>query len=174
MTPGAILFGIALLILVVLYIAQPLFLNTGAPQPRRRMLPDKRQELLVHKEALLEQIRTLDFDYDTGKIPAETHAAQRAALVAEASETLKQLDALPKETAPVAVTTLAEIEAAIAQRRARGGAPAQPANGEAEAAAAPAVAASAGKFCSQCGQPVKPTDKFCAACGYALVTAVTS
>ena len=168
MTPGAILFGIALLVLVALFIAQPLFLTTGAPQPRRRMLPDKRQELMVHKEALLEEIRTLDFDFETGKIPAEAHAAQRTELVAEAAEMLKQLDALPRETAPVANTTLAEIEAAIAQRRAA--APAKPANGAAEATAVPATAPAPSKFCSQCGQPIKPTDKFCAACGHKLLS----
>ncbi len=165
MTPGAILFGIALLVLVALYIAQPLIVTTGAPQPRRRLLPDKRQELMVHKEALLEEIRTLDFDFETGKIPAEAHAAQRAELVTEAAETLKQLDALPKETAPVPNTTLAEIEAAIARRRAA--AAPRPVNGTPEeATAVPSNGQS--KFCSQCGQPVKSTDKFCAACGHQL------
>lgn len=136
------------------------------------MLPDKRQALLVHKEALLEEIRTLDFDLETGKIPAEAHAAQRAELVAETAEALKQLDALPQETAPAPSATLAEIEAAIAQRRAA--AAARPVNGAQEQPATAVAPNGQSKFCSQCGQPVKPGDKFCAACGHQLITAVKS
>lgn len=172
MTPGAILFGIALLILVVLFIAQPLVLIADPQQPRRRLLPDKRQELLVHKEALLEEIRTLDFDFETGKIPPETYEAQRAELVAEAAEMLKQLDALPPpERTPASTAALAEIEAAIARRKAAAAPPAS--NGKQEqATTAVSAPAAPSKFCSQCGQPVKPDDKFCAACGHALVTAV--
>lgn len=178
---GSILLGLALLLLIALYVGRPFL------QDRLRddgEMSDG-EALLAQKEALLEQIRLLDFEHETGKMPDEEHGRQRAHLVQQAATILKQLDAL----APAQRTNGApnhieqEIEAAIAGlRNAPDGPPAQdqieaavqdlrraaPAN---EASAAPAQAANggerpAGRFCAQCGNPRDAGDKFCAYCGF--------
>ncbi|MBK7177537.1 MAG: hypothetical protein IPH82_10165 [Chloroflexi bacterium] len=65
MTTGSILLGLALILLVGLFIAQPLLL----PEEKKARSRSPRQKLLAQKAALLEEVRALDFDYDTGKIP---------------------------------------------------------------------------------------------------------
>lgn len=171
MTIGAILIGLALIVLVGLFIAQPLLMPAERPSRRTR---SRRQMLLAQKEALLEEVRALDFDFDTGKIPPEAYEPQRAELVAAAAAVLQELDNLEPATAVSAPSPAAdsatsdaieqaiarrrqaatdEIELAVAQRRSRPAA--TPANGQA-------------RFCPDCGRPVDAGDKFCAACGHRL------
>lgn len=114
--------------------------------------------LLAQKEATLEEIRALDFDYETNKLPEAAYRAQRAHLMDIAAETLKALDELGTERPPDDVA--AQIEAAINRVRAQkqgggGAATAVPANGRTQ-------------FCSQCGTQVDAADKFCAVCGHKL------
>ncbi|MCA9971049.1 MAG: zinc ribbon domain-containing protein [Anaerolineales bacterium] len=163
MTAGSILLGIALLAAVVLYLAYPFW---GAQEQTRRRRQTQRDLLLEQKEALLAQIRSLDFDHETGKLPDEMHVQQRAGLMAEATAVLQQLDALSGkgevDRAIEAAVARARrqpapddaIEAAVARARRR--APA-PTNGH------------AARFCPQCGMAVTQTDKFCAACGHHLI-----
>ncbi len=141
MTIGSILLGLALLIIVVMVLVRPIILHAHEPA---QAPPTTRQQLLAHKESLLLQIRDLDFDRETKKLPEEVYEAQRAQLVAEAAAVLKQLDALSSADDPV----FAEIETAVSRKRQQ---PA-PSNGKA-------------RFCSHCGQPVDPNDNFCAQCG---------
>lgn len=91
MTIGSILLGVALLLLVALFISRPLWQPHTVP-PVLELTP--RQALEAQKDVILDQIRALDFDLETGKIPAAIHEQQRPRLVAEASELLKQIDAL--------------------------------------------------------------------------------
>jgi len=149
MTIGSILLGLALLILVALFVARPfLQRQTSANVPKT-----SRQHLLAQKEAILTEIQSLDFDYETGKVPAEIYEPQRAEMVAEAAVVLQQLDALP----PIE-TVDDEIEAAIAQLR------------QQIPARQPAVVTTPkgnghGRYCTQCGSLLDPGDKFCAHCG---------
>lgn len=163
MTTGSILLGIALAILVGLFLARPLLKASQEEQGRLT----RRQVLLAEKEAILAQIRDLDFDHDTGKMPDEIHQHQRTQLMSRAAEILRQLEILdgkapPSEAGPEDVDIDAEIEAAItrirqAQARGRGSQAVRtrPANGG---------------FCPQCGQPFDAGDKFCVACGHKLQT----
>jgi hypothetical protein len=153
MTIGFVLLGLALLFLVVLYLARPFL----APTKKKRKL-SKRQSLLAQKEIYLDQIQSLDFDHDTGKLPDEVYRQQRQQVLADASAVYKQLDELgslptmginDKQTVDVD----AEIEAAIA--RFRQPSPARQSNGKAS-------------FCTQCGQPSDAGDRFCAHCGHKL------
>ena len=73
MTIGSILLGAALLILVGLYVARPLM----APSPATRRRESRYSELLAAKESYLIQIRNLDFDFQTGKLPEEIYQKQR-------------------------------------------------------------------------------------------------
>ncbi|MCL4264208.1 MAG: zinc-ribbon domain-containing protein [Anaerolineae bacterium] len=156
MTIGSVLLGGALLLLVALYVLWPLLHRTPTtPAPR-----SSHQRLLAQKEALLAEISALDFDYETGKLPAELYQLQRPAMVAEAAAVWQQMESLPPvETADEA------IEAAIAQLRGR-----MP---TAQAVSAPAVPVARGgngygRFCTQCGSAIDPDDRFCTHCGYKL------
>ena len=110
---GAILLGLALLIVVLLFLVRPFFrTQTQGSEASRR------QELLLRKEGLLDAIRTLDFDHDTGKIPDQEYELQHALLMREAADALKALDELPPGV--VDDDVYGQIEAAIdALRRQR-------------------------------------------------------
>ncbi len=156
MSIGSILLAFALLILTGLFLARPFL----APEQKEHRL-SKRQLLLADKGVFLEQIQSLDFDYETGKIPDEVYQPQRTYLLTEAAAIMKQLDVLsPQPSAAAQSKRVApldeEIEAAIARYR-KGVAAAKPGNGRAD-------------FCTQCGQPSDPGDKFCAKCGHKLAT----
>lgn len=176
MTIGSILVGLALMVLVGLFIARPLFM----PDPQRRRRLTKRQALVAQKEAIVVEIASLDFDYDTGKLPDEDYRQRRENLITEAAALLKEIDKLDQQfdeqlaeqlTTKTTPTSGSEadlnldIEAAIASRRA------QPEKAApAKTSRVPAVTRN-GKtnFCTQCGRPVDEDDKFCAGCGQSLL-----
>lgn len=152
------------MILVGLFIARP-FLRA---QDGEAVLTE-RQLLLAEKEHLLDQIQALDFDHETGKLPAEVHEFQRARLMEQATAVLQAIDAAGGEprftsTPDDDVDVDIEIEAAIARlRRPRSQKTATP-------TPAPAAAVTNGRtrFCPQCGTPTDPGDRFCANCGHNL------
>ena len=113
MTTGSILFGLAIFIVVVFFVARPFWVDT---RPRTLALPSPRQQLLMHKDVLLEQIQQMDFDNETGKIDPELYERSRPRLLEQAALILKQLDELADPQTEDA------IETAIA--RVRGGQPA--------------------------------------------------
>lgn len=165
MTIGSILLGVALLVLVALVLSRPLLQASREEQEKL----SQRQLLLAEKEAILAQIRDLDFDHETGKMPDEIHEHQRAQLMNKAATVLKQLEQLDgKAPQPVVQATNGavdiddDIEAAVARvRQAKKRQPAPkprptPANG--------------GGFCPQCGSPYDAGDNFCVACGHKLRT----
>lgn len=155
MTVGSILLGLSLLLLAALFVARPVLMP--APRPNQ---PGKRQLLEAHKETLLEQIRSLDFDLETGKIAAESYQEQRDGLMNQAATTLQELDALVNE---VPADLDVQMEAAVARlRRSR---PEQPPSSVAPLTK-PNVPAGAERFCSQCGKSRDSQDKFCAYCGH--------
>jgi NADH pyrophosphatase NudC (nudix superfamily) len=170
MAIGSILLGVALLVLVGLFVARP-FLRTQDGD----VVLTEQQLLLEEKEHLLDQIQALDFDHDTGKIPAELHELQRARLVEQATAVLQAIDAAggaPTHTpaledeADAAVDVDIEIEAAIARlRRQRDQKKIEPST---PVAAAPATTNGHARFCPQCGTPTDPGDRFCAHCGHNL------
>lgn len=111
MTTGSILLGIALLVAVGLFVSRP-FLR---PAAGGRTNFNNRQALEAEKEAILVQIRELDFDHETGKVPAEEYETLRQRLLAEAAALFKELEALePAASRPEAAD---DMEAAIARLR---------------------------------------------------------
>lgn len=195
MTTGSILLGVALLIAVATYLTYPFW---GAPEQTRRVRQSKSDLLHDQKEAILAQIRVLDFDFETSKLPEGAYNAQRAQLLAEATAVLQQLDALTggpasddaleaaiaraRQPQPASPDDLdSAIEAAIARARKKSpaavpaAAPAAapvavPAATNATNAPAPTAVANGrpARFCPQCGSPVQAADKFCVACGHKL------
>lgn len=177
MTIGSILLGLALLVAVGLYVTRPLY--AGDRRRRRRM--SERKSLTVQKEAILTEIRALDFDYETGKVSEGEYRQQREAYVEEAAELLMRIDALDEQylesdvaPAPDSQPTAEydEIEAAIARRRAKRAL--APSRETAEPVAEATFAAgkvARGSFCPQCGEAADAGDRFCAYCGHQLAEA---
>lgn len=164
MTTGSILLGFALLVLVILVLLHP-YLTAQQQKELTRY-----EQLEVTKEMLLGEIRILDFDHETGKLPTEVYESQRQALVAEAAQVMQQIDRLPLPGGHEADLDVDErIEAAVSALRRSGPAPKKR---EKKKMAAPVPTTPAittnGRFCTECGQPVKSSDKFCAACGHRL------
>ena len=141
-TIGSILFGLIILILLFLFLVRPFMKASSEVEA-----VSKRQELTTRKEAVLEAIRALDFDHDTGKMPDEEYDQQRSVLMAEAVATLKAMDEMP--AMPVNEDVYAQIEAAISRIKAQ----------RSQSQGAPA------RFCSNCGQALDSRDNFCAKCG---------
>ena len=165
MATGSILLGIALLILVGLFLARPLL--QASQQEQRRL--SHRQALLAEKNALLDQIRDLDFDHETGKMPDEIHQRQRAQLMENAAAILQQLGQLdgnapPPGSAEIDVDAAhidAAIETAVAQMRR--GKPTQVKPKQVRV-----TRSSQAGFCPNCGQPFDADDNFCVSCGRKL------
>jgi len=139
---GSLLLALALLILVAAFVAQPLM-----DKRRHSSAPAPADELVSRREAVLTELRDLDFDYSTGKVNEDDYAAQRARLTANGAEVLRQLAAV-KSAAPDD-----PLEKMIAARR------------QARPAAPGAM------FCPNCGKPLRAGDKFCAACGHKIAAA---
>lgn len=177
MSTGSLLLGTALIILVALFLTKPLLLSSRH-QLRRRTA---RQELLSQKESVLAQIEILDFDYETATLPELDYKQQRRQLVAQAADILQKLDAYSDVPEPAADGVVSnEIETAVAALRrprvrqtpttAQPTAVVKPQAPVPQTTTAKPVAANGQvKFCSQCGQPIDPGDKFCASCGNKII-----
>ena len=87
---AALLFLLALLMAVAMYLASPLINNRS---PRAAQETQEVSSLLAEKERLLNALQELEFDYQLGKIPAEDYPDQRDELRRKAIDVMKQLDA---------------------------------------------------------------------------------
>ncbi len=144
MTAGSILLGMALFIIVILFVARPLLTAKPAESPRA----NERRRLIQQKEAILDEIQELDFDHETGKVPTDVYEGQRAYLMTQAAAVLQALDEIAEETNE---DMRRQIETAIKRRRHQV-TPAAASNGR-------------GSFCTHCGRHLEQEDKFCAGCG---------
>ena len=162
MEPGTILLLLAVLLLVVLFVTRPL---TG----NRPVAGHHEQEvsaLLAEREQVLNALQELDFDFTLGKIPADEYPGQRARLVQQGAQVLRQLDEL--QAAPAEDP----IEKRVAARRAAtAGRPGSLSDEDVEDLIARRRTARrdrTGGFCPKCGKPVLASDQFCPSCGKAL------
>lgn len=152
MNSGAILVGLALLVLVVAYVSRPLFARPAGGSDGRVISP--RVQLTARRDALYALIRELDADYQTGKVDDQDYRIQRERYVGAGVSLLKQLDALDSQDGRAVLK--AEIEAAVlALRQAR------PTPGVARRGSAPS-------YCTRCGHPADREDNFCGRCGAPL------
>ncbi len=149
----AILLTLGVFLLAAAFVARPLMGNY-----RSSMVNDRaRSHLLAERERLLNALRELEFDYSLGKVPAEEYPLQRAELVRQGAEVMRQLDEInasrrggrkPQAVQPV-TDEVDVIEEHIARRRAE-------------------RAEKADGFCPHCGKVVLAADRFCSHCGQAL------
>ena len=93
----AILLALALLILAGVFVTRPLWMPHATEEPKQAL--SRREALEAEKAVLLDEIRALDFDHETGKIPEAVYQQQRQRAVQQAAEILQQLDTLTE--APV-------------------------------------------------------------------------
>jgi hypothetical protein len=153
---AAILFLVALLLAVSLYLVTPLMNNRTT---RRREETQEVSSLLAERERLLNALQELDFDFQLGKIPEEDYPEQRADLLQRGAEVLKKLDALAASRPPLVPQKAAagaeggltddQVESMLAARRR-------------------ARKTKAAGFCPRCGKSILVTDQFCPHCGKPL------
>ena len=161
---GAIFLLLLVLVIIVLYIAQPF-------SGKWRIKPQNSREisaLLAERERALNALQELDSDHALNKVPAEEYSAQRASLLQKGSDILRKLDELqtsqikpvekpiekpndkPINTAPAPIPAKLlsdeDLEDLVARRRSLN------------------PKKSAG-FCSKCGKPILQSDLFCPSCG---------
>ncbi len=127
---------------------------------------DKLVELLGRKDALLQAIKELEFDYRVGKISDEDYHRLDQRMRRQAIGLIQQIE----RVAPESASLDEQLESIIAQFRQTTHAvstPVAPAlsSTAAPAALAPAVSPADARFCTECGKPVGATHKFCAHCG---------
>ena len=186
---GSILLILALLILVGLFIARPIFERKAVIVTSQTGQDDHEfSTLLAEKDRILNALQELDFDQTLGKIPEEDYPAQRALLLQQGASILRQLDQYNHRV--LAGDAEERIEAAIAARRAdvsrqgslpslegeealldQGSTSPVTADDEVEARIAARRRERQGKsagFCPQCGMPVQKSDLFCPKCGKQL------
>jgi hypothetical protein len=188
MIESHIMMWIAMLIALVLSVGALAFVVWPLlkPGPAPVMVEDDRlTELLGRKDAVLQAIKDLEFDYQVGKLSEEDFHLYDQRLRRQAVALLQQIE----QVAPQSADIDAALEAEIAQRRrvlepARPVIKAAPAAVAAVAAAAPvpigaqspAVAIAAGavpngtasgtvRYCTNCGTRLEAHHKFCANCG---------
>ncbi|MEZ4517220.1 MAG: zinc ribbon domain-containing protein [Chloroflexota bacterium] len=183
-TIGSLLLGLALVLVVLLFLTRP-FLQPIDPDFEEE---EQIESLLAQKDALMQDLRSLDSDMEAGKVAPELYAHDRPLLLKRAALTLQQLDQLGYNEfadAPVAMSVDDQIEAAVRKLRTpaevdadieaavqqmRQKATAAPAKAPAQPAPAAKTTIPVTRFCPQCGQPVDPDDRFCSSCGYSLTT----
>ena len=134
-------------------------------------------EWTAQRDMALKAIKDLEFDYQTGKVSAADYPVYDRRLREQAPQAMHRLDTYLAEQRAAVLDT--ELEAEIAAlHRPPGVSPGRNTAAdleqglEAEIAAlhsvAPRPAAAAQRFCVQCGQALRPTDRFCGSCGAAV------
>ncbi len=160
---GAILIGLAILVLAVPYVASPFRKQTKSSLKREKGSDQKTNlgDLKQQEESALKKLRDLDFDYQTGKITPEDYQPLRSELVAEAANLI---EAVRQDEA--------RFEERLRVRR-----EAKARKGSCPTCGGPLT--SEDSYCPTCGQPVVTTcpncgktiqvgDLFCSGCGLAV------
>lgn len=164
----AILFTLAILILVAIYLYAPFM------ERRARRVTEQEHELstlMAERDRVINSLQELDFDYKLGKIPEGDYPTQRATLLQKGADVLRQIDVISPQPAS-AHDVDDRIEKAIAARRADASV-AKPQLDDEDiesmiAARQKSHTEKSSGFCPKCGKPVMVSDRFCPSCGRAL------
>jgi hypothetical protein len=153
---------------VIWYVIWPLVNGNPAPV---LIEDDRLTELLTRKDAALQSIKELEFDYQVGKVAPEDYERFNQQLRRQAIGLLQQIEKIAPEVGQLDDAVEAEI---ARYRKVQPGltpalaaatiaAPALPHNANGEITNG--SVGSAHRFCTQCGQPIGADHKFCAHCG---------
>ncbi len=151
----ALIIGLALFGAAALFVARPF----RSRQPVER----GRQAITLHPReahaAALSALRSLDFDFQTGKVSEEDYPALRLQLVAEAAKYMA-----------AAGSDDDRIDAMIRARRAAVGKPCPKCGKQVsgDARFCPECGAELAPACPSCGKAVRAGDLFCRSCGSKL------
>jgi hypothetical protein len=126
MSLGGILFFLLLLALVSMIVVTPLLSRSRITRDQDLRLEKQRDRLRIYYERVLGNLRDLDEDHATGKMPDDLYNDEREAWMQRGVEVLKALDGLEQESM-IPPTTLDDaaldeaidsaIESAIASYR---------------------------------------------------------
>jgi ribosomal protein S27AE len=167
MDVAALLMALAVLILVVILLAQPLLgQRAGTPRPAPGV-----SSLEAELDRTIDTLRELDFDRALGKIADDEFPVRRQELVAQGADQLRRLDEARGTTGGVPGGREQALEREIAARRtprAERDAALEDEIRAHRAQPAPNGAKRKAGFCPACGTPVQVGDKFCPSCGTAL------
>ena len=141
-----IVLAIAISVGAVLLVVYPIIVRSRSAQSAASLAQEELDELLARRDAVFQALRDLNFDHRVGKITDDDFAVFQANLKETAAETLKTLDKWETEAS---ISLDAALERTIAARQ--------------------AALLSGGRSCPDCGRPAATDDKFCAACGKALL-----
>lgn len=162
MSPGAILIGTGLLVLTVLFVADPLIskkkMKTATAGNKMPAVPNHYAESLI-------ALRDLDFDQRTGKITDEDYANLRTELLVKASRELQAKDQQENELDAL-------LEDAIRNRK-NGNLPGRTCKqcGSMQKTTdrfCSACGVSLTPMCQYCGHDIRPGDLFCTSCGQSV------
>ena len=165
---GSILLGLALLVVVVAVLVNPLVgRDSETPdQPEQAVDLSPAADLAAQQEAVVATIRELDFDYSVGKLPEDEYQVQRAHWKALGVEILKQMEALTPENDPLEAVIRSHRRkkrpaASTTQETAREAKPRR-STATNTAGAAPTATTT---VCRTCGRKLEAGDAFCPKCG---------
>ena len=115
MTASALVFAFVVLVAVGYAGIVPMLTSPQAGERKKRIKPQDGdlERLEAQYRRLLNSIRDVDFDYDTGKVTDNVYAEQRKFLIGRSVSILRQLDHARSEVDDIED----EIEAAIAAKR---------------------------------------------------------
>ena len=148
----AILTGLLSLIIILIiaaYVGQPFFSEKGSDSTVQRKQVAalwERARLLGDRNSIYADLRSLDFDRETGKVTVADYESQRYQLVSRGVESLQQLDALPVSADDPIETMIRSVQSAVSD----------------------SITETDSTFCSQCGEQVATDDRFCGSCGAKL------
>ncbi len=146
---GSILIGLALALLVAVYIGRPILQKSGQTVSGEDR---KLSELQAQRDRVLNRLQELDMDFAMGKLLEQDYRAERDGLMLQGAEILRAIDSLVGAMPDPGTGQGDEIEAEIARIRGKG----KP---------------TGGGFCPHCGAEVQAGDAFCTRCGTSLVVA---
>ncbi len=118
------------------------------------------------KESTYAAIRELGFDFHTDKLTEADYQIEIGRLKAVAVGIVRQIDELSSEP-PTGSDSIEREIAAVRHSLERLSPTVVPAEAAAQTAGA---APGSAQFCTQCGRPAGPEDRFCAGCGTQLRT----
>jgi hypothetical protein len=157
----SLLLGLALLVVVLPFVAEPILRPRRAAQKLQAAASAAADT--PSKDAALVALRDLDFDFSTGKVTEADYAPLRQQLLAAAAQAVQKERPPARSARPVARGADDAIEAAVRAHRAVSGSADDPIE-----AAVRRVRGEAGRRCPQCQAPAQPDDRFCHTCGASL------
>jgi hypothetical protein len=165
---GSIFLILGLLLLVTLFISQPLMKRNATLVSE---VEHEYSTLLAERDRIINTLQELDFDHTLGKIPEEVYPSQRALLLQQGAVVLREIDEYHGESNQENIQI--RIEAAIDSLRADAKEPQDTRLEDDELESLIALRrrsrkGRSGGFCPQCGNAIQLSDKFCPKCGASL------